>query len=268
MKRVKVKDIIIAYEIFGESSSTLTPPLLLITGYRAAMTLWPARFIERLATAFKVVIFDNRGMGNSTASEKDFTIELFADDASGLLEALNISKASVFGWSMGSYIAQEFSLKYEDKLDKLILFAGSCGGNEAVWPDDSVVNALINASGTEKEQLERILNVLFPREWILSHPDPFEYFPLSNEKLSSINITRQINAIVNWPGTSERLSSMKTPTLIISGDKDLIAPPENSRILNKKIHDSVLCEIIGCGHGALMQYPEKIADIVIDFIKS
>lgn len=77
--------------------------------------VWLLRFsiyytYKRNLNFYVVIIFDNRGAGNTTAGTKQFSINQFAKDTAGLLDALKISKADVLGWSMGSYIAQELTL--------------------------------------------------------------------------------------------------------------------------------------------------------------
>jgi pimeloyl-ACP methyl ester carboxylesterase len=85
--------------------------------------------LEQLTSSnYSVTIFDNRGMGNTTAGTKQFSISQFAKDTAGLLDALKIAKADVLGWSLGSYIAQELTLTYPDKVSSLILYASGCGG--------------------------------------------------------------------------------------------------------------------------------------------
>ncbi len=78
-------------------------------------------------------------MGYTTSSDTPFSLGLFADDASGLLDALNISRAHVLGWSMGADIAQEMVLRHPGKVDRLILYAGTCGGNESVPASSEVL---------------------------------------------------------------------------------------------------------------------------------
>ena len=96
ISKVQVNDIKIAYKVFGHGE-----PLILIMGYGATMDLWDTYFLEKLAQHYQVIVFDNRGMGQSTTSAQDFSMRLFADDTAGLMEALNIKKAHVLGWSMG-----------------------------------------------------------------------------------------------------------------------------------------------------------------------
>ena len=100
MPKVKVNAINIYYEIYGTGS-----PLLMILGLGANITWWGKYFIKGLADHFKVVVFDNRGTGQSNNPKSQYTVRTLADDAYGLLKALNIENTFVFGHSMGGGIA-------------------------------------------------------------------------------------------------------------------------------------------------------------------
>jgi pimeloyl-ACP methyl ester carboxylesterase len=89
-----------------------------------------------------VLIFDNRGVGESTVGTKEFSISQFANDTIGLLDVLNITDADIFGFSMGSFIAQELALKNPNRVNSLILYASSCGGLEAVPPSPQALQAV------------------------------------------------------------------------------------------------------------------------------
>jgi pimeloyl-ACP methyl ester carboxylesterase len=75
---------------------------------------------------YTVIIFDNRGVGNTTARTKPFSIIQFANDTAGLLDALKIQKADVLGYSMGTFIAQEITLLHSEKVNRLVLYTASC----------------------------------------------------------------------------------------------------------------------------------------------
>ena len=120
-QHIKVGDISIAYKQIGKANAK---PIILITGGGATMDMWTPLLIEKLISAnYRVIIFENRGVGESTAGTKEFSISQFANDTSGLLDTLRISKADVLGWSMGGFIAQQLALTYPDKVDNLILYA-------------------------------------------------------------------------------------------------------------------------------------------------
>ncbi len=122
-QNITVGDISIAYKQIGKADAK---PIILITGAGATMDMWNPLLIENLISAnYKVIIFENRGVGQSTAGTKEFSISQFANDTSGLLDALRISKADVLGWSLGGFIAQQLALTHPDKVDNLILYATS-----------------------------------------------------------------------------------------------------------------------------------------------
>jgi pimeloyl-ACP methyl ester carboxylesterase len=96
VSKIRVNDMEMAYRIHGSG-----PPLIMITGFSGTMDLWDPAVLDALSARFKVIIFDNRGMGGTTAGQKDFSIERFADVTAEFMDALKISHAFVLGWSIG-----------------------------------------------------------------------------------------------------------------------------------------------------------------------
>ena len=87
------------------------------------MDMWEPIILKELASSnYRIIIFNNRGTGGSSIGVKDYSISQLANDAAGLLDALNIRKADVLGWSMGSYIAQDLALMHPTKVNNLILW--------------------------------------------------------------------------------------------------------------------------------------------------
>ena len=262
-RMVAVGDIEVAYQIFGAGD-----PLLLIMGYSGTMDLWAPEVLKELASKYQVIIFDNRGMGKTTASDKEFTIELFANDTRGLLDALGIERAHVLGWSLGTYIAQELTLRYPDRVEKLILYAGDCGGKEAIYPGPEIMEALGDTSASSRARGEKLLATLFPEKWLKEHPDPRTYFPKVTETSSSEHIKRQYQAWQKWKGTYSRLAKITQPTLLITGAEDVNTPWQNSLMLIDLIPGAWLVQLKGGGHGVMYQYPKKFSRIVLTFLAS
>ncbi len=261
IKTVPVGDITIAYKEIGSGE-----PLILIMGYSGTMELWDTRMVNQLAQQYRVIIFDNRGMGKSTSSDKEYTIRLFADDTAGFMDALGIKKAHVMGWSMGTNIAQELTLDYPEKVEKLILYAGDCGGTEALPPSPQVIAVLVNMTGTDHERGERLFKELFPPAWLKENPDPSKYFPDVTSMSLPENIRRQGTAMVNWNGSYSRLLAMKQPLLLVTGDQDVLTPPGNSLIIAQNVPSSWIVRIRGGGHGVMYQYPDEFSGIVLSFL--
>jgi len=160
LKRVRVGDIDIAYRSFGRGE-----PILLIMGFSGTMDMWQPYFLSALSSRYNVIIFDSRGIGASGVTDKKFSIELFADDAAGFLDALGIKRAHVLGWSMGTNVAQELVLRHPEKADKLILYAADPGGKECIQPPGPL-QTVTDTSGTLAEREKRVVRVLFPEKWL------------------------------------------------------------------------------------------------------
>lgn len=256
-----VDDIEIAYKEFGDG-----PPLVLIMGYASTMDMWDTRMLEDLARRYRVIVFDNRGMGLSTSSEQNYSISLFANDTAGLMDALGIEKTPVLGWSMGADVALALAHEHPERVEKLVLYAADPGGNESVPMDPEVQKKLLDTSGTDAERGMRLLSLLFPADWMAEHPDPREYFPSVTEKSSPENIARQGEAMGARTGVSAWLGTIDTPTLLIVGDRDVISPPGNSFFIGERIASASVVQVRGAGHGLMYQYPDEFTAIVQAFL--
>jgi len=261
LQTVKVDDVTLGYKRIGKGY-----PLVLIMGYSATMDMWDPRVLTKLARNYQVIIFDNRGMGSSTASDKEFNIGLFAEDTAGLLGALNIKKANVLGFSMGTNIALEFTLRYPEMVNKLILYAGDCAGKESVQPDEATMKQLIDTSGTPSERNKRMIKLIFPEKWLKDNPDPRKYVPKLTETTSPRIIDRQTKAMTTWEGCYNRLNNLTLPVLLITGTEDVLTPPQNSLILADRIPLTRLVQIKGAGHGLMYQEPEKFSKAILTFL--
>jgi pimeloyl-ACP methyl ester carboxylesterase len=104
--------------------------ILLFNGASDGIDQWDPSFPKSLSSNHTVIAFNSRGLGNTTTGSKPYTYQQLADDAAGLLDALKIPKADVMGYSLGSYIAQKFTIIYPDKVNTLTLVASSCGGKD------------------------------------------------------------------------------------------------------------------------------------------
>jgi pimeloyl-ACP methyl ester carboxylesterase len=262
-RTVRVDDITMAYRDLGQGK-----PLLLIIGYGSTMDLWPPGVLSNLSSKHRVIVFDNRGMGNTTVSDKPFSLSLFADDAAGLMDVLNISQADVLGWSMGADVAQELALRHPGKVGRLILYAGSAGGNESVPAAPTVLEQLTNTSGSARERGVRLFSLLFPPVWLRDHPDSRTYFPVPTEISPPESYARQAEAIGSWKGTYSRLPGIRSPTLVLTGTEDVISVPANAFVIGGRIPGAWVIQVPGGGHGMMYQYPEQFQRVVSFFLDS
>jgi pimeloyl-ACP methyl ester carboxylesterase len=259
---IQVGDIQMSYRTYGNGY-----PLVMIMGYGNTMRLWDPVLIRSLSSYFKLIIFDNRGMGSTETGQRPFSIEQFADDTAGLMGALDIRQAHVLGWSMGGLIAEEVALRHPGKVNKLILYAAHCNPN--LFPSTpEVIQKLTDMSGSPKERGMRFISTLFPPDWLRSNQDRIKeifYRPLGNIPPETMN--KQSMAIGKWKGCCDSLGEIHNSTLVITGADDILVPPQNAQYLAEKIPGARLVSHENGGHGLMFQYPEKFSEIVIDFLK-
>jgi pimeloyl-ACP methyl ester carboxylesterase len=260
-RSINVADISIGYRVVGSGY-----PLLLIMGYGSTMNLWESALIDKLASHYMVIVFDNRGTGNSTTGTKPFSIEQFCEDTAGFMDALGIGKAHVLGWSMGSLIAQELILRHPSKVNKLILYSTYC--NEGMFPPNpEIIQQLTDMTGTPEERGMRFIGTLFPGIWLQNNGQRIgEIFfrPLGN--LPEATLQQQSMAIDEWNGSEGRLGEIHNPVLLITGTEDCLVLPQNSHFMHAKIPNAQLDLIEKGGHGLMFQYPVIFCEKVVDFL--
>ncbi len=267
-KKVHVGDIDMAYKMFGKGE-----PILLISGSGNVMDNWPLHLLQKLSSSHKVIIFDNRGVGNTTSGTKPFSVNQFVNDTAGLMNALNIEKSDVLGFSMASFIAQQLVLTHPEKVNRLVLYGASCGGQEGIPQEPWVVKALSDFVNNRTQDMELFLSVTFPLDWIKRNTNISDIIPPSSEIVPSTTLKKQFEInenwlSKNWSGICNQLTGMTHPAMIITGTKDVAVPANNSLILTNKIPGAWLIQVKDAGHGLMFQYPQEFTAIVETFLNS
>jgi len=261
MPKVKVGDINIYYEIKGEGE-----PLVMIMGLAGNLDWWDPRMISEFSKYFKLILFDNRGAGRSDMGERPFSIKLFADDTSALMDALGIPKAYVLGFSMGGMIAQELALNYPEKVKKLVLCSTFCGARKGVLPPPQPV-PLDELEANPRKVMEFMASMIFTEEFIRSNPQAFEDMiqRMLRAPISKEVFVQQFYAIIQFD-TYDRLPQIKAPTLIVHGKKDVLLPVENATIMAQRIPNAKLVILEGSGHG-LAEEMDKAISAILGFLR-
>ena len=263
VKKVHVGDIDIAYKTFGKGA-----PILLVSGAGGDMNGWDPSTLKVLSSNHTVIVSDNRGVGNTTTGSKPFSIQQFANDTAGLLDALKIRKADVLGYSMGSFVAQQLTVTNPEKVNRLILVAASCGGKEFIISQD-VINTLSNGRGTAMERIERLLHLFYREEWRNENPNYLKDLPkTTTETIPNKTLDQQTEAIFNWTGVCTKLKNITQLTLVIVGTDDVIASPINSLLITERIPGAWFVQIKGGGHGLMYQYPEHFNKVLQTFLST
>ena len=263
MPKVKVNDTRLYYEVHGQGE-----PLVLIMGLGASTRGWDMQ-MPVFRRESQVVAFDNRGSGRSDKPARRYSIRLFAKDTAGLMEALGIASAHVYGVSMGGFIAQELALSYPQRVRTLVLGSTSCGGRQAVaaLPKHLTLMATLPSLGPQ-EAAEKGLPLLYSDEFIARKRDELIARSLAEAELRSPPdaFGRQVQAAMRHKAY-DRLPQIRCPTLVISGSDDKIVLIENSRILAERIPSAELIVLPKAGHGYLVECAEESNAIVLDFLR-
>jgi len=280
-KKVHVGDIDIAYKMLGKGD-----PILLFNGASDNMNAWDPSFLKGISSNHTVIVFDSRGVGNTTAGSKPYSIQLLANDTAGLLDALNIDKADVFGYSLGSFIAQQFAVMYPEKTNSLILVASMCGGKDGInQPPEfiklqyEIVNKSLNNVPISQEEMKSLVTASLGSGWIRLHPESLDIpanmtFQQMKPGLSPDTMNNQNNVghswtATNWSGACDELARIAKPTLVITGtDDNLYVPHNNSFKIVEKIPGAWLVQIKDAGHAVMDQYPDEIGKILQTFLST
>ena len=264
MSVIQVNGIDLYYKIQGSSENE---PLLLIAGFDSDSSTWAA-MMRSLVQQYRVIRFDNRGIGQSSAPDSPYSIKQMAADAVALLDYLNISQVHVAGHSMGGQIAQELALAHPEKIQSLILLSSWAKG-------DGQFKSLIELFGDLTQKLEGILyqKVLLP--WLFT--DAFYSIPGTMEQLINLiedypfpatphGLYHQSRAILG-SDTSDRLVNIHCPTLVMVGKEDILTPVRFSEQLAQGIPNAELVILEQGGHAVVVESADTVAKVMLDFLR-
>lgn len=262
MPKVSVNGLKLFYEIEGEGE-----PVVLIPGFAAGRWIW-FKQTDELARKFRVIVFDPRGVSASDKPEGAQTIGLLADDIAHLLQTIGIESAHIVGASFGGFVAQEFALKYPAMTRKLALCCTSFGGPNHVVPAPETLEALASTKGLNSEERMRAnLLLAFTPEYVRTQAaevDRIVHLRATNEVPEHIYLS-QLYAAVNFNSES-RLAEITSPTLVLSGDADVIVPVQNSRNLAAKISGAKLQLVAGGSHTFFIEQAQEFNQILTEFL--
>ena len=240
-------------------------PLLLIMGLGYPSALWH-RTRPLLSQHFRTIALDNRGVGSSDAPLGPYSVATMASDAAAVLDAAGISRAHVFGVSMGGMIAQEFALEYPARTRALILGCTSPGGPSAVRAAGKVIDILFARGMTFEQSRQAILPYIYDAA---TPPRKVEEDVMLRRRCltSQAGYMSQLRAILAWECYS-RLGEIKAPTLVIHGTSDALVPPANGKLIAERIPDAKLVLLEHASHLFTTDQTEAAHRAILEFLSS
>lgn len=231
------------YEVYGHGE-----PLLLLHGGSATLDSF-CKQIPAFSEHFQVIAPDSRGHGRTADTPEPLTYARMAEDFSALLRHLNIPKASIVGWSDGGVIALHMAMNMPDQVDKIALF----GSNFHRLGLTEEFKASVETA--EAKDHPAFLITLYEKV----SPDGPEHWPVFYDKLKKMWLTSP-------EYTTEQLSTITAPTLILVGDRDIVRPGHTVTLF-ESIPNAQLCVLPGSDHFVPFERPDLVNRVVLEFLK-
>ncbi len=293
MAQAQANGLTIEYDDHGDPAA---PPILLVMGLGAQMTLWPQELVDALVErGFRVIRYDNRDIGLSQKMDGakapgmvklmllsrlgftprvPYTLADMARDGVGLLDALGIAKAHIVGASMGGMIAQHIAFSHPERVLTLTSIMSTTGHRKLPSATREAMSALTKrpASMDEDVLVEHGVKVSQAIGSPGYRADPAAVRERSRALIKRsfypAGMPRQFAAIVADGDRRERLRSVKAPTLVIHGEADPLVPLAGGEDTAAHIADSRLKTIPGMGHDLPLELVDEIADAIAGHVKA
>ena len=264
MPTADVNGIDIFYEEHGSG-----PRVVMIGGLGADTTLW-SKQVPAFSERFRVVVFDNRGSGESDKPDEPYSIPMFAADTVGLMTALGIERAHVVGASLGGLIAQELVLTHPEMVDRLVLVCTTSNGPRSVRPSLwSLIPILykLRRTGDPAADTRRAFEVFAHPRWLEENPDEVDEYVVWRVDHSQPRYAfkRQRGAIRGFD-REDRLGTITAPTLIVHGDSDRVVPSANAHLLGELIPGSRVVILEQAGHACTFDQRDGFNAAVLEFL--
>ena len=239
----------IHYRVVGDEG----PNVVLLQGLGLASGFWfeqPDLLASDPKDPYRVLLIDNRGTGKSEAPPAPYHMNQMADDVAAAMVAADFPSAIVVGISMGGMIAQHVALRHPDKVRGLVLMATTMGLPHGRPPGATALATLLSLVFGKPNAAGGLARLLLPkkhldrkRELLSEWPAAFKANPMTRHAFVG-----QLAAVLGH-STGFRLRKIACPTVVITGDDDILVPGVNSERLAKRIPNAMLEIVPGTGHG-------------------
>lgn len=265
MPQAHVNGITINYQIDGQATGKGT--IVLINGLADDLLSWGFQVPALVDAGYRVLRFDNRGIGQTDKPAGPYSSKLLADDAKALVSSLGITGFHLMGVSMGGMIAEEYALAYGSDLESLTLACtygkadAFCQTMFAMWAD-----------------LAKAISVSFLMRdvtlWAFTGPF-FEERPADAAEfaaaMASLDMPLEAYlaqlAVIQAHDALGRAGQIKVPTLVLAGEEDILIPVRLSRQLQAAIPGAQWKTVPG-GHACLWESPDPFNKAFLDFVRS
>ena len=260
MRRARVGDVEIAYERHGDG-----PAVMLVSGLGGVGSYWNPQ-IEAFAGSFTVITHDHRGTGQSTRFAGEYSVDMLAADALGLMDALGIERAHFVGHSTGGAIAQTLAIEHPARVQSMVQYASWTKADGHFRLCFFVRRSLLRDSGA-LAYIKATPLFLTPNWWIRDNEETLERAALDTlDSFPSVEIAdARIDAVLAFDRT-EQLGETRTPTLVLCARDDILTPPYYSEELARRIPNAELAMLEKGGHACSQTMPAEFNEAVLSFL--
>jgi pimeloyl-ACP methyl ester carboxylesterase len=241
-------------------------PVLLINGLSSPSATW-FRLVRHLRACYRVLTFDNRGVGRTGIPEGPYSVPVMAADAAAVLDAAGEGSAHVLGMSMGGLIAQEFALSYPQRVRSLVLACTHVGIPRAVDPDPAVGEALARAAALPVRERMAALEPFIYAPGTAREDIDEDHSVRESEPTEETGYLNQLIGASTWEREAD-LHRICAPTLVLHGALDRLVPPRHAHPLVDAIPGARLCVLEGASHEVFTDQEETAAREVMRFFAS
>jgi 3-oxoadipate enol-lactonase len=238
--------------------------ILLINGLSSPLDTW-FRLTRHLRSHFRVLMYDNRGVGRTGVPEGPYSVEQMAGDAAAVLTSAGVASAHVLGLSMGGFIAQEMTLNEPDLVRSLVLASTHVGIPHAVDADPEVAAILGSAAQLPTRERMVALEPLLYAEGTSQVEIHLDHGMRESRPTEESGYLNQLLGSSTWERLAD-LSQIDVPTLVLHGGADRLVPPRYARILADAIPSARLEFLDGAGHEIFTDCENDAARAVIEFL--
>ena len=260
MPKLEANGIQIYYELHGPEDGQV---LVLSNGILMSTASWVFQ-TPVLSQAYRLLLYDCRGMWQSDHPPGPYSMELHADDLAALLDALDIKKAHIGGTSYGAEISMVFALKYPHRVRSLIV-------TSAVSQVDPILEGLIGSwiAAARAKASEMFFQVVYPltfsEKWIAANRDILDDARV-RYKMLDFDALLELLMAFSQLDISQSLSQIKAPTLVIAGEDDILKPRRYANVIAREISGAEFALLPNAGHAALWEQPAVFNSLILGFL--
>jgi 3-oxoadipate enol-lactonase len=261
-QRIKSSDAEIVYWVLGDGS-----PVVLLHPFPANHEFW-LPVAEALATRYRVVLPDLRGHGESGVGEGPATMEKHADDIARVMDDADVGRAPLVGVSIGGYALFEFWRRHRDRVAALGLCntKAPADGPEARAGRLQAANDVLDR-GTEPF-FESMIQRVMAKTTREMRPDLVDGALRMMRQMSPEDVAQVQRGMASRPDSIETLKTIHVPTLLVTGDEDILTGVNEAELMRRHIAGSQLRVIPKAGHYAPWEQPQDVAKVLRQFLDS